>query len=89
MISGQTARSLTVSTSIANTGPLQAGVYRFIASVAVSVAVGRATPTPALTTSNGLPIAANASADIYIPADQTFYAIAGGAGSVLYIRIGE
>ena len=88
-IGGQRAVALVTSTSVANTGALPVGVYRCIASVATSITTDRNTPEPALTTSNGLLITANAYADVRVGPGEAIYAIAGGAGTLSYIKIGN
>jgi len=88
-ISGETVRTLSVSTSAANTGQLKPGVYRVWSTVAVSVRIERDTPAPAISTANGYPVGTSEKVDFLVGDEQTIFAIAGGSGTMSYIRIGD
>ena len=89
-ISGRYARNLVTSASIADTGIIEKGSYRVVATVDTAIAVDRQTPSPALSVTNGFPLIANTPVDgLRVGEGQAIYAIAGGAGSLKYIRTGN
>jgi hypothetical protein len=88
-ISGRRAVTFSLSTSIANSGVLEKGEYDIVSDVDCSVAIERGTPSPALTTANGYPLFANQTIPFRVGEGQAIYAIAGGAGTLKYIKTGN
>ena len=88
-ISGRNAATFSLSVAIANSGVLEKGAYDLVSDVATSVAIERATPVPALTTANGYPLPANTIKTFRVGEGQAIYAIAGGAGTLKYIKVGN
>lgn len=88
-IGGRRAATFAVSASIANSGTLEKGQYDISCDVACAVATERETPNPALTLANGYPLAASTTVPFRVGAGQAIYAIAGGVGTLKYIRTGN
>jgi hypothetical protein len=88
-IGGRPGASFAVSASIANSGTLEKGVYDVWCDVDCRIATERQTPDPALTTSNYYPLFANNVVPVKVGQGQSIYAIAGGAGTLRYIRTGN
>lgn len=88
-IGGRPARTLAVTTSIANTGRLEKGVYDVSCTVDVAIATERDTPSPALTLDTGYTIYANNTIPVRVGEAQAIYAIAGGSGTLKYQRTGN
>lgn len=88
-IGGRRAVSFPVSASIANSGALEKGQYDVWSDVDCRIATERSTPDPALTTSNGYPLFAGNVVPFRVGQGQSIYAIAGGAGTLNYIRTGN
>ena len=88
-ISGRRAATFVLSASIANSGVLEKGAYDIVSDVATSIAIDRATPSPALSTANGYPLPASTIKTFRVGEGQAIYAIAGGAGTLKYIKVGN
>jgi hypothetical protein len=89
-IGGRRASTLVVSAVQANTGVLEKGQYDVSCDVACAIAIERTTPdTITVTLANGYPIAANNTIPVRVGHGQAIYAIAGGAGTLKYIRTGN
>jgi len=86
-ISGRTRGTFALSTSVANSGVIEKGVYDIWADVAASIATERQTPSPALTLANGYPLTANVMVRVRVGMSQAIYGIAGGAGNLYYMRV--
>lgn len=88
-IGGRQAATFAVSTSVANSGTLEKGQYDVSCTVDCAIATERQTPSPALTINNGYPLFAGNVIPVRVGEAQAIYAIAGGAGTLKYIRTGN
>jgi hypothetical protein len=85
-IAGHIQHQLAVSAVAAQTNVLPEGIYDVWCTVDVYIKVAKI--ATGVTTSNGYKIAAGNTVAVTIPADHKLGAIAGGAGTLSYHRIG-
>lgn len=90
-ISGRVAKVLVLSAAVADTGVLEKGQYALWSDVDCRAAVERQTPSPVLSMTNGFPVfgATKQLVRLRVGEGQRIYAIAGGAGTLNYQRVGN